>query len=296
MVDSTVGIAEQLWGRAHDEVKRGNFAQAVRDLAQCFQILQGNNDPRLYEVHRRWTEVHQMYLEDGAREQQKPAADTVTWQAQAEAAANAGDLAQAIALYERVRAQNAGNELVAERLSELYGAQQRAAQLRAPAAAVAATEDDWSDVASAVQAAAPASAAAAPPTTQTRVTTTEDDWSDVNVDEAPSSDRAATTVVPSAASPRAHSTSTHGASTHGASTHGASAHAVSARVATTAPTMAVADAPVGMHSIDVAVGATIAPSRAASTPVDGGAATDVDVLHELLGRVAARRRPVPAAA
>src|SRR5687767_14757807 len=98
---SDVATAEQLWARAHEHVKRGDFAQAVRDLAACFQILQTHNDPRVYEVHRRWTEVHQMYLEDGAREQpaQKAAANPSV-EAEAEAAANAGDLDRAIALYE----------------------------------------------------------------------------------------------------------------------------------------------------------------------------------------------------
>ena len=58
---------EELWQRAHELVRRGDFANAVRDLSLCYQTLQERQDPRLYEVHKRWTEVHQMYLEDGAR-------------------------------------------------------------------------------------------------------------------------------------------------------------------------------------------------------------------------------------
>jgi hypothetical protein len=68
---------EQLWARAHEHVTRGDFANGVRDLAQCFELLQANNDARFYEVHKRWTEVHGMYLQAAAREleQQKHAAE-----------------------------------------------------------------------------------------------------------------------------------------------------------------------------------------------------------------------------
>jgi hypothetical protein len=127
-----VATAEQLWGRAHEHVKRGDFAQAVRDLAQCFQILQAHNDPRVYEVHRRWTEVHQMYLEDGAREQpaaRAAAVEKTSVEAEAEAAANAGDLDRAIALYEEARRRQPQNELVKERVEELYQARARAQEL-----------------------------------------------------------------------------------------------------------------------------------------------------------------------
>lgn len=141
---------EELWQRAHELVRRGDFANAVRDLSLCYQTLQAAQDPRLYEVHKRWTEVHQMYLEDGARQSEPAVAKSPSIEAEAEAAANAGDLDRAISLYEEASAQSPGNELVRERLGELRAAKQRAAELSTPApAAPAATraEDDWSDIA-----------------------------------------------------------------------------------------------------------------------------------------------------
>ena len=144
---------EELWQRAHELVRRGDFANAVRDLSLCYQTLQERQDPRLYEVHKRWTEVHQLYLEDGARPSAPEPAAGPTLEAEAEAAANAGDLAQAIALYQRAAEQSPGNELVRERLGELRAARARAAEMSAPPVAAAAqpasqlAEDDWSDVA-----------------------------------------------------------------------------------------------------------------------------------------------------
>ena len=54
--------SEQLWISAHDHIGRGELALAVRELAQCFALLEAANDPRLYEVHKRWIEVHAMYV------------------------------------------------------------------------------------------------------------------------------------------------------------------------------------------------------------------------------------------
>ncbi|HEY4222364.1 MAG TPA: hypothetical protein VGO62_13510 [Myxococcota bacterium] len=160
---STGQSAESLWARAHEHVRRGDFASAVRDLAACYQVLQAANDPRVYEVHRRWTEVHKMYLEDGQRQELPPAQKAPSLEAEAEAAANAGDLDRAIALYQKASAQNPSNELIAERLLELRHAKVRADDLvrgtappvaARPAPPVAArpsttvaAEDDWSDVA-----------------------------------------------------------------------------------------------------------------------------------------------------
>lgn len=144
---------EELWQRAHELVRRGDFANAVRDLSLCYQTLQERQDPRLYEVHKRWTEVHQMYLEDGARISEPPAAAAPSVEAEAESAANAGNLEKAIELYERAARENPSNELVRERLGELRAARARAAELTSPASAqparpvVATAEDDWSDVA-----------------------------------------------------------------------------------------------------------------------------------------------------
>ena len=63
----TTQQAEHLWVTAHEHVRRGDFAAATRDLSGCFQILQALKDPRVTEVHKRWTEVHKLYVEDGAR-------------------------------------------------------------------------------------------------------------------------------------------------------------------------------------------------------------------------------------
>jgi hypothetical protein len=126
--------AEAYWVRAHEQVRRGDFAGAVRDLAACFKLLQSVNDPRLPEVHRRWTEVHQMALEDQASGKPSTAAapaPSPSIEAEAEAAANAGNLQEAIALYEKALAARPENELVSERLSELKNARPRAAELGA---------------------------------------------------------------------------------------------------------------------------------------------------------------------
>jgi hypothetical protein len=136
MTTPTTQQAEALWVTAHEHVRRGDFASATRDLAQCFAILQANNDPRLPEVHRRWTEVHQLAVEEAAQGRPitaQPAQTAPSLEAEAEAAANAGNLEEAIALYERALAQRPDNELVAERLLELKNARLRAAALTSTA-------------------------------------------------------------------------------------------------------------------------------------------------------------------
>jgi hypothetical protein len=136
MTTPTTQQAEALWVTAHEHVRRGDFASATRDLAQCFAILQANNDPRLPEVHRRWTEVHQLAVEEAAQGRAavaQPAQTAVSLEAEAEAAANAGNLEEAISLYERALAQRPDNELVAERLTELKNARPRAAALTSTA-------------------------------------------------------------------------------------------------------------------------------------------------------------------
>jgi hypothetical protein len=134
-----IATAEMLWVRAHDAVRRGELASAVKDLSRCYEILHAQNDPRVYEVHRRWTEVHQMYLEDGAREP-APAVDAEnTLEKQAEAKANAGDLDGAIALYQQAADAQPHNELVSERLHELIAAKRRADELTGPKAAAPAS-------------------------------------------------------------------------------------------------------------------------------------------------------------
>ena len=141
MTTPTTQQAEQLWVSAHEHVRKGDFASATRDLAACFQILQEHNDPRLPEVHRRWTEVHQLAVEEAAQGKIAPvvvAAHSPSLEAEAEAAANAGDLEGAIGLYEQALAARPDNELVAERLTELKNARPRAAELTSTAPVVAA--------------------------------------------------------------------------------------------------------------------------------------------------------------
>jgi tetratricopeptide (TPR) repeat protein len=136
MTTPTTQQAEALWVTAHEHVRRGDFASATRDLAQCFALLQANNDPRLPEVHRRWTEVHQLAVEEAAQGKAvaaQPAQAAPSLEAEAEAAANAGNLEEAIGLYERALAQRPDNELVAERLIELKNARPRAAALTSSA-------------------------------------------------------------------------------------------------------------------------------------------------------------------
>lgn len=133
--------AEALWIRAHEHVRQGDLANAVRDLARCFKLLQQLGDPRLPEVHRRWTEVHKLALEDVAHQKQAAAArqpvvaQQPTLEAEAEAAANTGDLEKAIALLEQALAARPDNELVRERLSELRNARARARELSGAVAA-----------------------------------------------------------------------------------------------------------------------------------------------------------------
>lgn len=255
---------EELWQRAHELVRRGDFANAVRDLALCYQTLQERQDPRLYEVHKRWAEVHQMYVEDGARSNPPQAVAAATLEAEAEAAANAGDLEQAISLYERAAAESPGNELVRERLGELRAARARAAELSSPArpapAATNAADDDWSDVA--MDAAPGATSSAATPSAATSSAATPSGTTDVGIDVEVD---LGVTVA-----------------------------------ATTAPVMATEDAPVGMQSLDVAfsVGDVIAAATADELPVVGApsqvptAASEVALLEELLARVQANRRRV----
>lgn len=60
---SDARMAEQLWVKAHELVKAGQLAQAVRDLAKCYELLKAAGDPRLPQVHRRWIEVYKLYQE-----------------------------------------------------------------------------------------------------------------------------------------------------------------------------------------------------------------------------------------
>jgi tetratricopeptide (TPR) repeat protein len=211
MSDAT--LAEQLWLKAHAEVKTGNLAQSVRDLAKCYELLKVLKDPRLAQVHRRWVEVHKLYQQRKARAQaahhaqlaqaqaaQAQAAQAQAVQAQAvlaqvaqaeapaqvaaqpvqaqaapgqvswaqaapaqqpqpsasdepvrveprvsqaeprtlgeqaEAAANAGNLEQAVAIYKRLLAASPSNDFARERLWQLTAARSRADAMGGPAA------------------------------------------------------------------------------------------------------------------------------------------------------------------
>ena len=133
-------VAEKLWMRAHEAVRRGELARAVKDLAKAFEILKALKDPRLAQVHARWVDVHKMYKEEAAKGGARKAeaeSKLKTIQAEAEAAANAGDLDKAIALYEQAVQQSPENELAKERLEELRQAKTRATNLSHPPQAAA---------------------------------------------------------------------------------------------------------------------------------------------------------------
>lgn len=286
---SDIALAEQLWTRAHEHVKRGEFADAVRDLAQAFQILQAANDPRLYEVHRRWTEVHQMYLEDGARAQQaQQAQQTPSLEAEAEAAVNAGELEKAIGLYQRAVAEKPTHELARERLQELLQARARAHELVNGRSEPVAAHP-------AVVTTPPSSEASA---TLVPATTSEDDWSDIAVDDSGPATAAPASTAGAPEIEREVSVSMIESSVEVSAEIGAEVNAGSAELgfdvkfsdemsfadlndaqpatATStspqeAPAMAPEDAPIGMQSLDVpfSVGAAISEEGADELPVEG---------------------------
>ena len=180
----SANAAEQLWMRAHEHLNAGNLAQAVRDLAKAYGILKDIGDPRLAQVHKRWTEVHQMYVRqksegapqisaqqaEAARAQQAQAeaaraqaaaqaqpdpiavaeaqfaaqeqererreSAPMSLEEQAETAANMGQLAQAVEIYQRVVAAQPENELVQERLQELQKEYAQEQKLNQPATAL----------------------------------------------------------------------------------------------------------------------------------------------------------------
>ena len=137
-----IRVAEQLWVRAHEAIKRGNLPQAVRDLAKSFEILRALQDPRMRQVHAKWVATHKAYLEEKEAGGRQPQAsvDYRTLQAQAETAANSGQLGEAIRIYEQVVEGQPENELALERIAELKQAQHRAVELGASAPAEVITE------------------------------------------------------------------------------------------------------------------------------------------------------------
>jgi colicin import membrane protein len=92
---SDAKAAEQLWIRAHERIKHGELAQAVRDLSKAYEILKGLRDPRIGQVHRRWVEVHKLYQERKAAGQAGPAAGAQAAAAKAKAEAEAKARAEA---------------------------------------------------------------------------------------------------------------------------------------------------------------------------------------------------------
>lgn len=260
-------VAEQLWLRAHESIRRGELANAVRDLAKAFEILKALQDPRLAQVHARWVDVHRMYKEEsargGARAAEKPEAPK-TLQAQAEAAANEGDIQRAIALYEKIVAESPANELAKERLSELRQAKERAEALSRPpqpAAPVASAPVATAPAATAPAAAAPAATA---PVATTPVATTP--VATAPVATAPVA-TAPLATVPVATAPVA-------------TAPVASAPVATAPVAT-APVAPAATAPVATAPVATAPVAT-APAPA------GGVDADIAFLEGLLGQIQTR--------
>jgi hypothetical protein len=144
--EQTAAAAEQLWLRAHEWIRRGNLAQGVRDLAKSFEILKALKDPRVRQVHAKWVEVHKLYTEEqkaGAVRPVEREQPVATLQAEAEAAANAGKLDVAIALYGKIVAAQAQNELARERLVELQQAKQRADEMSGAAKPVVQHAAGW---------------------------------------------------------------------------------------------------------------------------------------------------------
>jgi hypothetical protein len=213
-------------------------------------------------VHKRWTEVHQMYVEDGRRQSQPPLEAARSTEEEAETAANGGDLPKAIALYRELVEKSPGNELVRERLSELEAAHARATQIVTPAVAGAA--------------AAHARTAAAAPTTTTSAPRAEDDWSDIAV-----------TPVP------------RGGAVGAAAEAGAELEDAKATAPAMAPEDAPVG--MLSLDVSVSVGPSIDAAHADDLPLLGGASSlpaaapldDVAFLQELLRRVESNRRPAP---
>lgn len=107
-----------LWQRSQEHVRRSQFAAAAADLAEAYALLEAAEDPSMYAVQVRWLEVYRA----GAEESARPAVfieEVRAPEERAEAAANRGDFAEAIALYDEIVLAQPHNELAAERLDEL---------------------------------------------------------------------------------------------------------------------------------------------------------------------------------
>lgn len=107
-----------LWQRSQEHVRRSQFAAAAADLAEAYSLLEAAEDPSMYAVQVRWLEVYRA----GAEESARPAVfieEVRAPEERAEAAANRGDFAEAIALYDEIVLAQPHNELAAERLDEL---------------------------------------------------------------------------------------------------------------------------------------------------------------------------------
>ncbi|MFZ9886561.1 MAG: hypothetical protein ACO3JL_03570 [Myxococcota bacterium] len=58
---SEIRSAEELWTAAHASVAAGDLVGGIRQLAQCYDLLEGGHDPRLAQVHARWAELYAIY-------------------------------------------------------------------------------------------------------------------------------------------------------------------------------------------------------------------------------------------
>lgn len=125
MSEALVKQAESLWFKAHESIRAGNLPQAARELAESFEILKELQDPRLRQVHEKWVDVYRILESDTksiSAPQQQATQEFSTLQAQAEEAANRGDLTDAIRIYQAIVTQDDTNELALERFHELNAA------------------------------------------------------------------------------------------------------------------------------------------------------------------------------
>jgi hypothetical protein len=138
---SDAKTAEQLWLKAHEEVKKGNLAQAVRDLAKCYEMLKALKDPRLAQVHGRWVEVHKLYQARKAKAAQQAGGQQAAAQqaaAQQAAAQRAAEEARRQAEAEARRKAEEEARLRAQAEEEARRAAEEEARRQAEAAAAAA--------------------------------------------------------------------------------------------------------------------------------------------------------------
>ena len=183
--------AEHSWVTAHEHVRRRDFAAATREFASCFDILQALHDPRVPEVHRRWTETVQLSREQAAQAVTPSLAPASAMALASDAPVdfNRDDLEQAILVYENALRNRPDNEGVGQRLAALraartHGVDQAAGNASLEPAVAAGSELGGQPEIAATAATTEASSAAAP--AQVLEVIAEDDFSDINGPEVES--------------------------------------------------------------------------------------------------------------